>query len=77
MINGGEIVDLVRTLGHNPTEAELLEILAQVDIDHDGQLDFYEFTLLMNDKLAKEGREDEASMTSALKGGERVPNMEF
>ena len=61
VINGGEIVDLVRTLGHNPTEAELLEILAQVDIDHDGQLDFYEFTLLMNDKLAKEGRDaDEA-----------------
>ena len=50
VISGKEIVGLVRSLGHNPTEPELFEIIAQVDIDHNGMLDFYEFTVMMNDK---------------------------
>ena len=27
---------------------------AQIDIDHNGKLNFYEFTMLMNDKLVEE-----------------------
>ena len=31
----------------------------QVDLDHNGNVDFYEFTLLMNDKLVKEDVEEQ------------------
>ena len=34
VISGKEIVDLVRCLGHNPTEAELLEIMAQGKVNN-------------------------------------------
>ena len=37
----------MRTLGQNPMESELQELMAEVDKNHDGNLDFPEFLSLM------------------------------
>ena len=49
----------MRTLGRNPTEDEILNIMNEIDVDHNGKLDFSEFTLMMRDKLASEDMEKE------------------
>ncbi len=49
----------MRTLGRNPTEDEILNIMNEIDIDHNGKLDFLEFTIMMRDKLANEDMEME------------------
>ena len=64
-INGKELGVLMRTLGHNPTEGELLDIIAEVDVDHNRKLDFFEFTVMMNDKLVEE--ELEVQIKQALR----------
>lgn len=47
----------MRTLGRNPTEDEIMNIMNEIDIDHNGKLDFSEFTMMMRDKLANEDME--------------------
>lgn len=49
----------MRTLGRNPTEDEIMNIMNEIDIDHNGKLDFSEFTVMMRDKLANEDMEME------------------
>ena len=33
-----EMGHLLRTLGHNPTEAEVNNLIAEVDVDHNGKV---------------------------------------
>ena len=47
----------MRTLGRNPTEDEIMNIMNEIDIDHNGKLDFSEFTMMMRDKLSNEDME--------------------
>ena len=49
----------MRTLGRNPTEDEIMNIMNEIDIDHNGKLDFSEFTIMMRDKLSGEDMEQE------------------
>ena len=53
-LNGKELGELMRSLGRNPTEEEIFHLMAEVDVDHDGKLDFSEFTVLMNEKLTED-----------------------
>ena len=48
------------SLGHNPTERELWSLMAQVDVDHSGTLDFGEFFVLMAPTMS--GWEPEADL---------------
>lgn len=41
----------MRSLGQNPTEAELLDMISEVDADQNGTIDFPEFLNLMARKL--------------------------
>merc|ERR1712106_684613 len=43
-----ELGDILRTLGRNPTEKELYEIMAEVDVDHNGKMDLREFVQIMD-----------------------------
>ncbi|XP_059084241.1 neo-calmodulin-like [Tigriopus californicus] len=56
-ISAKELGVLMRTLGRNPTEDEIMNIMNEIDIDHNGKLDFSEFTMMMRDKLANEDME--------------------
>jgi len=49
----------MRTLGRNPTEEEILNIMNEIDVDHNGKLDFAEFTIMMKEKLSGEDMEQE------------------
>ena len=42
-IDASEFGLVMKQLGHNPSEAELKEMIAEIDIDNDGQIDFDEF----------------------------------
>ena len=53
-ISAKELGVLMRTLGRNPTEDEIMQIMNEIDVDHNGKLDFSEFTVMMRDKLAND-----------------------
>lgn len=58
-ISAKELGVLMRTLGRNPTEEEIMNIMNEIDVDHNGKLDFSEFTIMMRDKLSGEDMEQE------------------
>ena len=49
----------MRTLGQNPTEAELHVMIQEVDIDGNGEIDFDEFVGLMVKKLNETDTQEE------------------
>jgi len=58
-ISARELGVLMRTLGRNPTEEEIMNIMNEIDVDHNGKLDFSEFVIMMRDKLSGEDMEQE------------------
>jgi calmodulin len=49
----------MRSLGQSPTEAELQEMVAEVDADGSGAIDFHEFLVLLARKMRHAGADDE------------------
>merc|ERR1711899_483336 len=47
----------MRSLGQNPTEAELQDMINEVDIDGSGSIEFAEFLVMMSKKI----KENESS----------------
>ncbi|CAK8671556.1 unnamed protein product [Clavelina lepadiformis] len=45
IISSKQLRALLRTLGHNPTDTELPELINQVDVDENGKIDFNEFII--------------------------------
>ena len=58
-INTDELASLLRSLGQNNTEAELQEIISEVDIDGNGSIDFPEFLTIMARKMKENNNKDE------------------
>ena len=54
-----ELGTVMRSLGQNPTESELQEMIREVDINNDGTIDFPEFLSLMSKKMKDNDTEDE------------------
>lgn len=54
-----ELGTVMRSLGQNPTEAELREMIAEVDADKNGTIDFPEFLSLMARKMKDSDSEEE------------------
>lgn len=48
-----ELASMMKSLGQNPTDQELREIISEVDIDGNGHIDFNEFVIIMQ-KRSKE-----------------------
>lgn len=46
-----ELGTIMRRLGHNPTEAEILEMIKDIDKDGSGNISFNEFAVLMSSKM--------------------------
>ena len=51
-INTKELGTCMRSLGKNPTEEELQDMINEVDVDGNGSLDFFEFLMLMTNHLS-------------------------
>jgi calmodulin len=49
----------MRSLGQNPTEAELQDMINEVDADGNGQIDFPEFLTMMARKMKDTDSEEE------------------
>ena len=64
-----ELGTVMRSLGQNPTEAELQDMIAEVDTDNNGTIDFNEFVNLMLRKKndADEGADPEKELKEAFK----------
>nr|XP_034323714.1 neo-calmodulin [Crassostrea gigas] len=58
-ISTNELAMVMRSLGQNPSDAELENMLKGVDEDGNGSIDFEEFVLMMAKKLEKTNTEDE------------------
>ncbi|XP_037505746.1 calmodulin-A-like [Rhipicephalus sanguineus] len=54
-----ELGTVMRALGYNPTEAKLKDMIAEVDIDGNGTIDFPEFLAMMTKKTRSTDTEDE------------------
>ena len=54
-----ELGTVMRSLGQNPTEAELHDMINEVDADGNGTIDFAEFLSLMSRKMKDADSEEE------------------
>ena len=54
-----ELGTVMRSLGQNPTEAELQDMINEVDVDGNGTIDFPEFLSLMARKMKDTDTEEE------------------
>ena len=50
-INTNELASVLRSLGQNNTEAELQEMISEIDSDDNGSIDFPEFLTMMARKM--------------------------
>ena len=53
------VVQVMRSLGQNPTEAELQDMINEVDADGNGTIDFPEFLTMMARKMKDTDRSAE------------------
>ena len=58
-ITSFELGTVMRSLGQNPTEAELQDMINEVDADGDNQIDFPEFLTMMARKMRDTDTEEE------------------
>ena len=49
-ISADELLHVLRAMGQNPTEDELLNLVLEVDVDGNGTIDFPEFLNMMKTK---------------------------
>jgi calmodulin len=58
-ISSHELGTIMRSLGQNPTESELMDMINEVDIDGNGIIDFKEFLNMMAKKMKETDSEEE------------------
>ncbi|KAJ3737291.1 calmodulin [Lentinula guzmanii] len=54
-----ELGTVMRSLGQNPTDAELQDMINEVDVDGNGTIDFNEFLAMMEKKFKDTDSEEE------------------
>lgn len=46
------LVQVMKTLGQTPTEADMIDLMREIDIDNSGSIDFYEFVRMISHKMS-------------------------
>ena len=54
-----ELSTVMRSLGQNPTDAEVQDIINEVDVDGSGSMEFPEFCVMMVKKMSESNTENE------------------
>ncbi|XP_076365228.1 neo-calmodulin-like isoform X2 [Tachypleus tridentatus] len=57
-ITAAELGIVMRSLGQQPTEKELRNMMFMVDLDGNGTIEFHEFLFMMTKKIKESGREE-------------------
>mmetsp|Transcript_19811 Transcript_19811/g.42679 ORF Transcript_19811/g.42679 Transcript_19811/m.42679 type:complete len:148 (+) Transcript_19811:130-573(+) len=60
-----ELKEVMRSLGQNPTDAELVEMINSVDDNGDNEIDFEEFLVLMKSRIGE--RDPDKELRDAFK----------
>lgn len=60
-----ELIQLMRTIGQNPSTAEAEDMIHEVDLDGTGTIDFEEFIVLM-ERFGKDPEETEKNLRAAF-----------
>ena len=58
-VSAKQVLQILKFVGHNPTEAELQDLINAVDKDATGTIDFPEFLLMMSIKVHDSIYEDQ------------------
>lgn len=58
-ISSAELGTVMRSLGQNPTESELQDMINEIDVDGNGTIDFEEFLNMMAKKMRESDSEEE------------------
>ena len=58
-ISAKDLLKVMRSLGQNPSEAELQNMINDIDVDGSGNIDFKEFLIMMAKKMKDNNEEDE------------------
>ncbi|XP_030387879.1 caltractin-like [Scaptodrosophila lebanonensis] len=58
-ITSTELGSVMRNLGQNPTEAELYDLIDEIDVDGNGEIDFMEFIQAMANRMQALNSEEE------------------
>ncbi|KAJ6466853.1 calmodulin [Mycena sanguinolenta] len=66
MITTVELGTVMHSLGKNPTESELQDMINEVDVDRNGTIDFPEFLAMMAKKFQDTDSEEEIRQTFAV-----------
>lgn len=61
-----ELSHVMRSLGQNPTEAELQDAINEVDVDGSGAVEWDEFCVLMYKKMREKDPEDEIKQAARV-----------
>merc|ERR1712046_200600 len=64
-ISSDELKTVMKSLGQNPTDADVAKMIADVDENNDGTIDFEEFTMLM--KMQMTHQDNTENLTKAFK----------
>ena len=64
-VSTSELGEVLRSLGQNPTENELRDMVNEIDEDGNGTIEFMEFLILLTSKVKEMSKEDE--ITEAFK----------
>ena len=64
-ISPEELLGVLRAMGQNPTEDELLNLVLEVDIDGNGTIEFEEFLTMMKKKASEADEESDLRFVSS------------
>lgn len=62
-----ELGTVMRSLGQSPTEAQLQEMINEVDLDHNGTIEFSEFLTLMSRNMTVESSHTSSRVSHKLR----------
>jgi len=72
-ISAQELLGVMRAMGQNPTEDEVLNLMLEADLDGNGTIEFPEFLELMKEKYGSDDQESDLRRRSKyLTGTEMV-----
>ena len=51
MLTSQSLVSVMKTVGHAPTESDMIDLMREIDLDNSGTIDFYEFVNIISNHM--------------------------